>query len=73
MDMQIRRVGLAICLMSAAYTASAGYVWSNYQPKTPPAEKAALVTRGYVWSNYQPKTPPTESAALATRGYVWSN
>ena len=72
MDMQIRRIGLAICLMGAAYTASAGYLWSDYQPKAPPADRPALVTQGYVWSNYQPKAPPADRPAAATRGYLWS-
>ena len=48
--MQIRRIGLAICLMGAAYTASAGYAWSEYQAKVPPAAKPALSTHGYSWS-----------------------
>jgi hypothetical protein len=73
MDMEIRRIGLALCLMGAAYTASAGYVWSDFQPKAPPEAKPALATKGYVWSDFQPKTPPGEKAALATKGYSWSD
>ena len=72
MDMQIRRIGLAICLMGAAYTACAGYSWSNYQPKAPPEAKPALSTHGYSWSNYQPKAPPAAKPALSTHGYAWS-
>ena len=71
--MQIRRIGVAICLMGAAYTASAGYVWSDYQPKAPAAERPALATRGYVWSDYQPKAPAAEKPAAAVQGYVWSD
>jgi hypothetical protein len=72
-DMQIRRFAIAVCLMGAAYTASAGYTWSDYQPKSPPAERPALVTQGYSWSEFQPKAPPAERPALATRGYTWSD
>ena len=71
-DMQIRRIGLGICLIGAAYTASAGYAWSEYQPKAPPADRPALSTHGYAWSEYQPKAPPADRPALVTRGYAWS-
>jgi hypothetical protein len=72
MEMQIRRIGLAICLMGAAYTASAGYTWSQYQEKAPPAAKPALATRGYTWSQYQPKAPSSEKPVAAVHGYTWS-
>jgi len=67
--MQIRRIGLAICLMGAAYTASAGYSWSDYAT---PADRPALQTHGYAWSELRAKAPPAQKPALATRGYAWS-
>jgi hypothetical protein len=70
--MQIRRIGLAICLMGSAYTACAGYSWSEYQPKAPPADRPALHTQGFAWSEYQPKAPPADRPALHTHGFAWS-
>ena len=71
--MEIRRIGIAICLMGAAYTASAGYAWSDFQAKAPPAQKPALVTQGNAWSDYQPKTPPGEDPKAVVHGYAWSD
>jgi hypothetical protein len=56
-EMIIRRIGLAVCLFSAAYTASAGYTWSSSKP--------AASTHGYTWSSSKP--------AASTHGYTWSS
>ena len=57
-EMIIRRIGLAVCLLSAAYTASAGYTWSSSKP--------TASTHGYTWSSSKP-------GAAETHGYTWSD
>jgi hypothetical protein len=73
MDMDIRRIGLGLCLMGAAYTASANYVWADFQPKAPPAGKAAAATQNYVWADFHQKAPPAEKPAATVHGYVWAD
>lgn len=48
--MQIRMIGLTVCLLGMAYTASAGYTWNKFHDSDTASVKPALATHGYTWN-----------------------
>src|SRR5271154_5339033 len=71
-EMRIRMMGAALCLLGAAYTANAGYSWSEFKAEGSVTKQPAARTTGYSWSELRAGDTNAPKSAAKTHGYSWS-
>ena len=69
--MQIRMIGLTVCLLGMAYTASAAYTWNKFQGSDTASVKPTLATHAYTWNKFQGSDAASVKPVFATHGYTW--